>query len=152
MSTVRTDKMTKVIVEQSKPPYNIKSIMESHGRPYGDTSKSNRTDLGINHQYCIAIEANPDHQIFKYITHEKFKQAIVSDDALNGVTKLTKKGDSYFFKNGLIYRRALNKSDDAQIVVPIKFRETILKIYHDVPTTGRMVVSATKKRVGSRLS
>ncbi|GFN88893.1 gypsy retrotransposon integrase 1-like protein [Plakobranchus ocellatus] len=102
--------------------------------------------------YGTAAEASLNHQIFKPITHEKFKQAIERDDTLNGVKILAKKGDRYFFKDGLIYRRALNKSDDAQTIVPTKFREIVLKICHDVPSAGYMGVSATKKRVGSRFS
>ncbi|GFO40550.1 reverse transcriptase [Plakobranchus ocellatus] len=126
--------------------------MESHGRPYGNTGRGTRTGVGINHQYCIAAEANLYHQIFEHITHEKFKQAKVNDDTLNGVKKLAKKGDRHLFKDGLIYRLALNNSDDVQTVTPTKFRETVLKICCDVPTVGHMGVSTTKKRVGSRFS
>ncbi|GFO06340.1 gypsy retrotransposon integrase-like protein 1 [Plakobranchus ocellatus] len=63
-----------------------------------------------------------------------------------------KKRNRYFFKHGLIYRCALNKSDNAQIVFFTKFRETVLKIYHDVPIASHMGISATKNRVSSRFS
>ncbi|GFO50153.1 hypothetical protein PoB_007665800 [Plakobranchus ocellatus] len=85
----------------------------------------------------MAAEANLDHQIFEHLTHEKFKQAIESDDTLNDVKKLAKKGGRYFFKNGLIYRRAPNKSDDPRIVVPTNFSE-ITENLPRFPTAGHM--------------
>ncbi|GFO06507.1 hypothetical protein PoB_003301200 [Plakobranchus ocellatus] len=66
--------------------------MENHGKPYGDTSRGNKTDVGpgINDQYGMEAETNVDHQIFEHRTHQKFKQAIESDDTLNGMKKTGK--------------------------------------------------------------
>ncbi|GFO05454.1 hypothetical protein PoB_003195900 [Plakobranchus ocellatus] len=91
----------------NKTTIQYESVKERRGRCCEDTNRGNRIDEEINSHYGMAAEANLDIQIFEHINHKKFKQAIESDDTLNGMKKLAKKGDRYFFKNGLVYRRAL---------------------------------------------
>ena len=60
--------------------------------------------------------------------------------------------ESYYIKEGLLYRHAKKNNRIHQLVVPCSLRELVLKGCHVIPIAGHMGIGATKKRICSRFS
>ena len=60
--------------------------------------------------------------------------------------------ESYYIKEGLLYRHAKKNNSTDQLVVPCSLRELILKGCHAIPIAGHMGICATKKRICSRFT
>ena len=74
------------------------------------------------------------------------------DRSLDLLREKAARQDSYYFKEGLLYRQAKKDNGTDQLVVPCSLRELVMKCCHDIPTAGHMGIGATKKRVCSRFS
>ena len=74
------------------------------------------------------------------------------DRSLDLLREKAAREDSYYFKEGLLYRQAKKDNGTDQLVVPCSLRELIMKCCHDIPIAGHMGIGATKKRVCSRFS
>ena len=74
------------------------------------------------------------------------------DRSLDLLREKAAREDSYYFKEGLLYRQAKKDNGTDQLVVPCSLRELVMKCCHDIPIAGHMGIGATKKRVCSRFS
>ena len=74
------------------------------------------------------------------------------DRSLDLLREKAAREDSYYFKEGLLYRQAKKDNGTDQLVVPCSLRELVMKCFHDIPIAGHMGIGATKKRVCSRFS
>ena len=74
------------------------------------------------------------------------------DRSLDLLREKAAREDSYYYKEGLLYRQAKKDNGTDQLVVPCSLRELIMKCCHDIPIAGHMGIGATKKRVCSRFS
>ncbi|GFN97623.1 gypsy retrotransposon integrase-like protein 1 [Plakobranchus ocellatus] len=87
---------------------------------------------------------------FKREDLEKEQQ---SDPTLETVRAKAKNNDeTYYTYNGIIFRRANNKTDFDQIVLPKSMRQEVLQACHDSPIAGHLGINATKKRMCRRFS
>ena len=58
--------------------------------------------------------------------------------------------ESYYIKEGLLYRHVKKNNSTDQPVVPGSLHELVLKGCHAIPIAGHMGIGATKKRICSR--
>ncbi|GFO17419.1 gypsy retrotransposon integrase-like protein 1 [Plakobranchus ocellatus] len=109
-----------------------------------NNSDNKQTEKNENTSYKTAVSE------FKREDLEKEQQ---SDPTLETVRAKAKNNDeTYYTYNGIIFRRANNKSDIDQIVLPKSIRQEVLQVCHDSPIAGHLGINATKKRVCSRFS
>ena len=98
-------------------------------------------------------------------TRKEFSEAQVEDPTLakywffasKGDTKVTKQGSECKFVKleGMLFRefKSVEKGvskNMQQLVVPIKFRETVLKLAHDSPMAGHLGIQKTLRRIMSK--
>ena len=120
-------------------------------------------------------KAETEYQQDKYDTHRKnesadhmlhdcikdisdslnFKKEQQSDETLTKVRELAKRNvrdseDTFFFmKNGILYRhfKMQNGVSLEQLVVPYKYRRTIMQISHDTPLGGHLGNKKTREKI-----
>ena len=96
------------------------------------------------------------HDCIKDISDSSnFKKEQQSDETLTKVRELAKRNvrdseDTFFFmKNGILYRhfKMQNGVSLEQLVVPYKYRRTIMQISHDTPLGGHLGNKKTREKI-----
>ena len=118
-----------------------------------NSDKHESSDLGqMNTDVDIDLSISKDQLLIeqeKDVTLINVKKYVVCQSDIESTCCEKKKRSYFIYENEILYRVFISKFGDRlkQIVVPLKFRDKLLQIAHDVPLGGHLGNRKTRQRI-----
>ena len=118
-----------------------------------NSDKNESSDLGqMNTDVDIDLSISKDQLLIeqeKDVTLINVKKYVVCQSDIESTCCEKKKRSYFIYENEILYRVFISKFGDRlkQIVVPLKFRDKLLQIAHDVPLGGHLGNRKTRQRI-----
>ena len=118
-----------------------------------NSDKNESSDLGqMNTDVDIDLSISKDQLLIeqeKDVTLINVKKYVVCQSDIESTCCEKKKRSYFIYENEILYRVFISRFGDRlkQIVVPLKFRDKLLQIAHDVPLGGHLGNRKTRQRI-----